>query len=77
MLGGALDEEQVLKGDEDSLVVLKKEGRCEGQVRGEVGCEEEMLVGGKRAVVQEVQDRVDCLRVLGAVKGARIEKVEY
>jgi hypothetical protein len=47
LLRGALDEEQVLKGDEDSLVVLKKQGGSEGQVRGEVGCEEEMLVGGK------------------------------
>ena len=72
-----MDEEQVLKGDEDALVVLMKEGGSEGQVRGEVGCEEEMLVGGKGAVVEEIKDRVECLRVLGAVKGARIEKVEY
>jgi hypothetical protein len=47
MLRGALDEKQVLEGDEDALVVLKKEGGREGQVRGQVGCEEEMLVGGK------------------------------
>ena len=77
MLGRALDEEQVLEGDEGALVVLKKEGGSEGKVGGEVGCEEEMLVGGEGAGVEEVQDRVQGLRVLGAVKGARIEEVEH
>jgi hypothetical protein len=42
-----LDQEQVLEGDEDSLVFLVQHGGCEGQVRGEVGCDEELLVRGK------------------------------
>ena len=77
ILRGALNEYQILKGDEDTLVVLIKERRSEGQVRGEVGREEELLVRGEGAVLEEVQDHEEGRRVLGAVEGAGIDKVEH
>ena len=46
-------------------------------MRREVGREEELLVRGQGAVLEEFEDGVEGRRVLGAVEGAGIDEVQH